>query len=95
MRALFAAKAGRYEEAISGIESVLTQTASAPDEAELLYSAAQIYALAGHRDEMLDYAERAMKAGYPREEFRRAPEFAAFQDDPEFTKLMVSSFDRS
>ena len=93
MRALFAAKAGRYEEAISGIESVLSLTASAADEPELLYSAAQIYALAGDRDEMLDYAEQAMKAGYPREEFRRAPEFATFQDDPEFTRLMVASFD--
>lgn len=93
MRALFAAKAGRYEEAISGIEDVLSQTASIPDEAELLYSAAQIYALTGDRDEMLDYAEQAMKAGYPREEFRRAPEFADFQSDPEFTRLMVASFD--
>ena len=93
MRALFAAKAGRYEEAISGIEDVLEQTASAPDEAELLYSAAQIYALAGERERMLDYAERSMRAGYPREEFRRAPEFAAFQDDPEFTRLLVASLD--
>jgi serine/threonine protein kinase/Tfp pilus assembly protein PilF len=93
MRALFAAKAGRYEEAISGIEGVLSLTASADDEPELLYSAAQIYALAGDRDEMLDYAERSMKTGYPREEFRRAPEFAAYQDDPEFTRLMLSSFD--
>ena len=95
MRALFAAKAGRYEEAISGIEGVLSETTSANDQPELLYSAAQIYALAGQRDEMLDYAEQAMQAGYPREEFRRAPEFAAFQDDPEFTRLMVASFNGS
>jgi tetratricopeptide (TPR) repeat protein len=93
MRALFAAKAGRYEEAIRGIEEVLSETASAPDEPELLYSAAQIYALAGERERMLDYAERSMRAGYPREEFRRAPEFAAFQDDPDFTRLLVASFD--
>ena len=93
MRALFAAKAGRYEEAISGIEGVLSETTSANDQPELLYSAAQIYALAGKRDPMLEYAEKAMKSGYPREEFRRAPEFAAFQDDPEFTRLMVANFD--
>ena len=62
---------------------------------ELLYSAAQIYALAGKREGMLEYAERAMRVGYPREEFRRAPEFAAFQGDPEFTRLMVASFDGS
>ena len=93
MRALFAAKAGRYEEAISGIEEVLSETASAPDEPELLYSAAQIYALAGERESMLDYAERSMRAGYPREEFRRAPEFAEFQDDADFTRLLVASFE--
>ncbi len=95
MRALFAAKAGRHEEAISGIEGVLSLTVSAADEPELLYSAAQIYALAGDRETTLDYAERAMRAGYPREEFRRAPEFSEFQDDPDFTRLLVSSFDGS
>jgi len=95
MRALVAAKVGLFEEAISSIEDVLNRTDSAPDQPELLYSAAQIYALAGERENMLEYAERAMKAGYPREEFRRAPEFAAFQDDPAFTQLMVSRFDGS
>ncbi|NHZ73506.1 MAG: protein kinase [Nitrospirae bacterium] len=93
LRALVAAKVGLFEEAIGSIEEVLNQTDSAPDQPELLYSAAQIYALAGERENMLDYAERSMKAGYPREEFRRAPEFAAFQDDPAFTQLMVSRFD--
>jgi hypothetical protein len=44
---------------------------------------------------MLDYARRAMRAGYPREEFRRAPEFDAFEDDPDFTRLQVTSFDGS
>jgi tetratricopeptide (TPR) repeat protein len=95
MKALFLAKVGRFEEAINGINGILNQSVSASDEPELLYSAAQIYALASERQSMLDYAQRAMKAGYPREEFRRAPEFAAFQDDPEFTQLMVSRFDGS
>jgi len=93
MKALLLAKVGRFEEAIDGINGVLDKNVSAPDEPELLYSAAQIYALAGDRENMLGHAERAMKAGYPREEFRRAPEFSAFQSDPEFTQLMVSSFD--
>jgi serine/threonine protein kinase/Flp pilus assembly protein TadD len=95
MKALLQAKVGRFDEAIEGIKEVLQQSVSAPDEPELLYSAAQIYALAGDREHLLEYAERAMKAGYPREELRRAPEFAAFQDDPEFTRLLVSSFDGS
>jgi serine/threonine protein kinase/Tfp pilus assembly protein PilF len=95
MKALLLAKVGRFDEAIEGINEVLQQSVSAPDEPELLYSAAQIYALAGDREHLLEYAERAMKAGYPREELRRAPEFAAFQDDPEFSKLLVSSFDGS
>ncbi len=95
MKALLLAKVGSFEQAIDGISGILDKNVSAPDEPELLYSAAQIYALAGKRDEMLELAERAMKAGYPREEFRRAPEFSAFQSDPEFTRLMVSSFDGS
>ena len=94
-RALFAAKVGRFDEAIEGIQAVLNESANSPDEPELLYSAAQIHALAGDRDGLFDYAERALKAGYPREELRRAPEFAAFQDDPEFARLLVSSFDGS
>ncbi len=93
IRALLSAKVGNYDEAINGIEAVLSESASAASQPELLYSAAQIYALAGQRKAMLDYAERSMKAGYPREEFRRAPEFAAFQDDPDFNRLMVASFD--
>jgi tetratricopeptide (TPR) repeat protein len=91
-RALFAAKVGLFEEATSGIQEVLTQAVGSPDEPELLYSAAQIFALAGDRVGLLEYTELALKAGYPREEFRRAPEFAAFQDDPDFTKLLVTSF---
>ncbi len=90
-RALFAAKVGLFEEAIAGIQGVLAQAAGSPDEPELLYSAAQIYALAGDREGLLEYTERSLKAGYPREEFRRAPEFAAFQDDPDFTKLLSSA----
>ncbi len=93
MKALLQAKVGRFEEAINGIKGILNQTVSAPDEPELLYSAAQIYALAGERENMLEYAERAMRAGYPREELRRAPEFSEFQSDPAFTQLLVSSFD--
>ena len=87
--------ANQAEQAIDNIEAVLSESASAASQPELLYSAAQIYALAGKREGMLDYAQRSMKAGYPREEFRRAPEFAAFADDPEFNRLMVASFDGS
>ena len=93
LKALLQAKVRLFEEAINGIEAVMSQTSSAADQPELLYSAAQIYALAGQRERMLEYAEQSMKAGYPREEFRRAPEFAAFHDDPELNRLMVASFD--
>ena len=93
LKALLLAKLDRFDEAIQTIEEVLGLTSNAMDQPELLYSAAQIYALAGKREGMLRYAEQSMAAGYPREEFRRAPEFAAFQDDPEFNRLMVSSFD--
>jgi tetratricopeptide (TPR) repeat protein len=95
LKALLLAKVGRFDEAIGAIEEVLALTTAVADQPELLYSAAQIYALAGRRAEMLDYATRAMKAGYPREEFRRAPEFDAFKDDADFTRLQVTSFDGS
>jgi len=92
-RALFAAKVGRFEEATAGIQEALSQASGSPDEPELLYSAAQIFSLAGDREALLEYAELSLAAGYPREEFRRAPEFAKFHDDPAFKSLLVQSFD--
>ena len=93
IKALLLAKVERFDEAIQTIEEVLDSSTGVADQPELLYSAAQIYALAGQRDAMLRYAESAMRAGYPREEFRRAPEFHAYQDDPELTRLLVASFE--
>ena len=83
------AKVGRFDEATAGVEDMVKEH---PSDFEVLYTSAQVYALAGNRDRLLESTERAIRAGYPREEFGRAPEFASFQDDSAFQELLSADF---
>ncbi len=83
---LVTAKLGRHQEAIAGISALAEEL---PDDQEVLYTAAQVHSLAGLKNETLQFTERAIRAGAAREEFRRAPEFAALHDDPDFVELLV------
>ncbi len=87
LRLLSLAKVGRHQEAVAAIDA---RVGESPDDPELLYNAAQIHAVAGDKPGLLRLTERAIRAGYPREEFRRAPEFAAFIDDGEFSALLLA-----
>ena len=83
-RAVCTAKLGRSDRALKDIEQALQL---APNNTNLLFNAAQVYALAGIRVQTYDYVSRALDAGYPREEFRRDLCFQAYQDDPNFRAL--------
>ena len=87
LKYLCLAKVGRFDEAAAGVEQL---AAEYPSDYDVLYVAAQVYALAGHKNRVLEYTERALRAGYPREEFARAPEFASFQDDSDFQDLLAA-----
>jgi len=86
-RAFCAGKLGRYDQALSDIQEVLK---AKPNDNELLFRAAQIYALAGHRGEALAYLRRAVQEGYSREELRRDLTLSILKDDPQFRAILDS-----
>ncbi len=87
LRLLSVAKVGRHREATAAIDA---RVAESPEDPELLYNAAQIHAVAGDKPGLLRLVEQAIRAGYPREEFRQAPEFAAYAGDAEFSALLLA-----
>jgi tetratricopeptide (TPR) repeat protein len=85
VRSFCAAKLGRFDEAFANIEEAMRLK---PKENRFLFRAAQVYALAGRREEAYSYVRRAILEGYSREEFSRDFVFKAFQDDPRFRALL-------
>lgn len=90
LKYLCQAKVGEFEQATTGAAQLADDY---PGDFSVLYTAAQVHALAADKRRLLDYTERAIRAGCPREEFGRAPEFAAFHGDPEFEELLASDLD--
>jgi serine/threonine protein kinase/Flp pilus assembly protein TadD len=86
-RAFCAAKLGRFDEAQKDIQEALK---SKPNNNELLFRAAQIYALAGRPTEALAFVRRAVQEGYSREELRRDLTLSILKDDPRFLELLDS-----
>ena len=84
-RSFCAAKLGRYDEAVANIEEAL---ALKPLKGSYLFRAAQVHAMAGHREEVFSFLERAVQGGFPREELGKDPVFRAFQDDPRFREVL-------
>jgi len=84
-RAVCVAMLGRYDEAKSNITELLE---IAPDRSTPLFNAAQVHGLAGDRRQAFDYVQRAIKAGYPRQEVELDLSFRAFREDPEFQALI-------
>ena len=87
-RAVCAAKLRRDAEAIANIESAKNLTA---DSGDLLFNAAQVYAITGNRGEALAHIRLAIEAGYPRQEFERDLAFVDYRDDPEFRSLLETA----
>jgi len=90
LKYLCLAKVGRFKESIAGVEAMAKDH---PSDFEVLYTSAQVFALAGEKARLLEYTERAIRAGYPREEFGRAPEFGAFADDSDFQELLSADLE--
>ncbi len=87
-RAFCAAKLGRYDEALGNIEEARRLK---PSQSAFLFRAAQICAMAGRREQVYDWARRAIEEGFSREEFRSDLAFRAFQDDPRFRTILEST----
>ena len=60
----------------------------APHEGLIQYRAALVYEQAGQRDRALRAVEAALKAGYPSDEFRKAPPLKALREDPRYLRLV-------
>jgi len=86
-RGFCAGKLGRFDEAVGNIQEALK---AKPKENELLFRAAQIYAMAGLREKAIAYAKRAVQGGYSREELRLDLTLSALQDDPQFRSILDS-----
>ena len=88
LRALCAARLGRYEEALSGVEEAL---ALEPSNAKRVFNAAQVAALAEDDALLVDYIQQALVLGHPRQDFFDDAAFAAYQDNPRFLQALLES----
>jgi tetratricopeptide (TPR) repeat protein len=89
-----------YEKALSldpevfehrGTNGVLLQERSVTERALFHFYLAKTYAKAGAVDRALAYIRKALEEGFKeREKFRKEPEFAMLQENPEFQQLMAS-----
>ena len=77
--ALYYAKTGRPELARQRMETALVLS---PESGEILASAAEVYEIAGQRDEAIQMAQRALDKGFPQQRLQRNPELAALRTDP-------------
>jgi len=90
-RALCLAKLGDVDEARIGIGDAL---ALRGDSGSVLFLAAQVHAIAGERDALLEYVERAIGAGIARQEIYQDLAFAAWREDPGFKNLLETEVGR-
>lgn len=81
------ARLGRRVAAAHLADDVLKQR---PEDVQVLYYAAHLYAFLGERLSALYYMELALKKGLRREWFT-VPEFRSFKEDPDFQALLGSS----
>jgi tetratricopeptide (TPR) repeat protein/DNA-binding winged helix-turn-helix (wHTH) protein len=89
-RAFCAAKLGRYDEALANIQEAILLK---PGQTALLFRAAQICAMAGRREEVYAWTQKAVQAGYSREEFGNDMAFRDYQTDPRFQAILESRRD--
>lgn len=86
-RSFCAAKLGRFDEALGNIEEAIRLN---PNKNAFLFRAAQICAMAGHREEVYSWMRQAVHTGYSRKDFSRDLAFRDFQDDPRFQEILES-----
>jgi len=82
------AKIGRTDEAQREIRRALETD---PTNARILYHAAIVAVLRGNNDSAVSWLERAISAGYPRNDAAHDPELAAIRDLPSFRSAVESA----
>ena len=87
-RSFCVAKLGRYEEALRNIQEAMGLK---PNQSAFLFRAAQIYAMAGRREEAYSWTRKAIQAGYSRESVRSDMAFHNYQNDPRFREILESN----
>jgi serine/threonine protein kinase/Flp pilus assembly protein TadD len=90
VRSFCAAKLGRYDEALRNVQEGMRLK---PQKVAFLFRTAQIYAMAGRREEVYAWTQKAVQAGYPREEFGNDMAFRDYQTDPRFQAILESRGD--
>lgn len=84
-RSFCLAKLDRFEEAFADIQEAMKLK---PTDNRLLFRAAQVYLLAGRREEGFDYVRRAIQADFSRDEIRNDFVFQDYLDDPVFREIL-------
>jgi len=84
-RSFCAAKLGRFDQAFDDIQEAMRLK---PNEHLFLVRAAEVYLLAGRRQEAFGYLRRAVQAGVSRDELRNDLIFQPYLDDPEFYAIL-------
>lgn len=87
-RSFCAAKLGLYDKALRDAREAIRLN---PKRTAFLFRAAQVYAMAGRREEVYSWMQQAIQAGYSREDFRRDLAFHDFQDDARFREILEST----
>lgn len=86
-RSYCVAKLGRYDEALRNIQEAMQLK---PNQKAFLIRTAQIYAMAGRREEVYTWVQRAIEAGYTRDQLRSDKVFKDYQNDPRFQEILES-----
>jgi serine/threonine-protein kinase len=84
-RSFCAAKLDRFNEAISNIEKAMELK---PNDNRFLFRAAQVYFLAGRREETFVYLREAVQKGFSRVEIRSNFVFQPLLNEPEFRAIL-------
>jgi tetratricopeptide (TPR) repeat protein len=84
--ALYYAKKG---DASNAMEFIRRARAIKPDEVSLIDNQAEVFALAGRREDAIKSIREALKRNYPVEEIKNDPELKSLQSLPEFQKLIA------
>jgi tetratricopeptide (TPR) repeat protein len=83
--ALCRAKLGETDAAVRLMKKALTL---APEDAEVQFQAAIVYALAGNENLAFSALQTAVRNGYPAEQIRREPELNRLRQDARFSKAL-------
>ena len=83
--ALCRAKLGETETAVRLMKKALSL---APENAEVQFQAAIVYALAGNENHAFNALGAAVRSGYPAEQIRREPELNRLRQDARFSKAL-------